>query len=77
MVPRGGQQPGIGEDSHRQQESRVAGAIALPGVLVISDIVLRELLVSSLKVVVGVVTVVVFVVISVVEISERNERGCR
>ena len=48
-------------------------ALSLPGVLVFCEVVVRELLVSSLKVV-GVVTVVVLVVISVVENSVSSEK---
>ena len=54
-----------------------ARAVPLPGVLDIGDVVVLELLVSSLKVVVGVVTVVLFVVIWVVEVSDMNENCCR
>ena len=53
---------------------RVARAVPLPGVLDTGDVVVLELLVSSLKVVVGVVTVVLFVVIWVVEVSDMNEK---
>lgn len=55
----------------------VARAGPLPGVLDTGDVVVLELLVSSLKVVVGVVTVVLFVVIWVVEVSDMNENCCR
>ena len=45
----------------------------LPLVVDISDVVVRELVVSSLIVVVGVVTVVLFVVISVVVNSKGDK----
>ena len=44
----------------------------LPGVVDFSDVVVLELVVSSLMLVVGVVTVVTLVVISVVEYSKNN-----
>ena len=50
----------------------------LPGVVEISDVVVLDVVVSSLTVVVGVVTVVSFVVTSVVVYStETKRRKCQ
>ena len=48
----------------------------LPGVVDFSDVVVLELVVSSLMLVVGVVTVVTLVVISVVEYSKKTNMKC-